>query len=105
MKTPDEIKTGLSYHGWTLCDNDCPYSDWKGTGYDCSNQLCMDSHTYIEQLERERDAAVADLKLARNCRTCKNFAKEPGEKPCSNCGIAGRNYEWRGVKEEKTNED
>lgn len=51
-----------------------------------------------EQAERERDAAVKDLKLGRGCVTCKHIALKLSEKPCKFCmeiNFDG-NYEWRG---------
>ena len=56
----------------------------------------------IEQLERERDAAVADLRIARNCRTCESFNHEPSDQPCLSCGVGGKNYKWRDVKNTRT---
>ena len=53
MKTPDEIKKGLLYHGNTLCDDDCPYRLLKGFG--CRGILCDDALAYIQQLEQERN--------------------------------------------------
>lgn len=78
----------------------------KGTGYDCSTELCGDALIYIEQLEkkchqleRERDAAVEDVRNARDCcHFCKNddglFKCKTTPKSDHSC------FEWRGVKEE-----
>lgn len=54
----------------------------------------------IKQLEKERDAAVADLGNARGCKTCKHITLPPEARPCRSCGICGKNYEWRGPCEE-----
>lgn len=62
---------------------------------------CAQRLERIKQLEAERDAAVADLRVARHCRTCKNSGCDPSDQPCRSCGIVGENYKWRGVKEEE----
>lgn len=47
-----------------------------------------------EKAERERDAAVEDLRIAEDCDTCKS-------KICVPRGGNGKcRYEWRGIKEE-----
>lgn len=48
-----------------------------------------------EKAERERDAAVADLRLASDCRTCGNVSPWCIENP-DKC----KGWEWRGRKEE-----
>lgn len=65
--------------------------------YDCC-ELAFRSADAIEQLVKERDAAVADLKdHGRNCKTClhggrgKNDCLDREEVPCK--------WEWRGVQE------
>lgn len=54
----------------------------------------------IKQLEKERDAAIYDLKKTRECTTCEYVKKPPSELPCVSCGIILKNYEWRGPCEE-----
>lgn len=51
------------------------------------------------QLEAERDAAVADINVARSCRICRNLESDP---VCAQCSVGGRNFEWRGLKKEAT---
>lgn len=46
----------------------------------------------IEQLVRERDAAVADLKMLSDCRTCKNNNTKHFD--CMG-------YEWRELEDRK----
>lgn len=53
MKTPEEVKDALAYHGDTICDKRCSYHKWQGTGYDCSSILCQDALAYIEYLESQ----------------------------------------------------
>lgn len=48
-----------------------------------------------EKAERERDAAVADLRLVSDCRTCGNVSPWCIENP-DKC----KGWEWRGRKEE-----
>lgn len=53
--------------------------------------LIEDAADAIEQLVRERDAAVADLKIAGECTTCKHLNDEDWcERGCR--------YEWRGER-------
>ena len=51
VKTPEEIKKGLLYHGNTLCDDDCPYRLLNGFG--CKGMLCDDALAYIQKLETD----------------------------------------------------
>jgi hypothetical protein len=70
----------------------------------------------LAQVERERDAAVADLTDSKECDYCKYKDLFPacGEKscyscdkecPCSWCSKAGDGFKWRGVCEENTKEE
>ena len=121
MKTPDEIKKGLdccnqfrSGGHWNIC-SECPCDIGKGR---CDGTLETDAMTYIVQLEAERDAAVADIRLAFTsyvgaCQTCKHGENqvdciEPIRCPdcenekckCQSCDGDFRNWEWRGVQKE-----
>ena len=51
----------------------------------------------IEQLVRERDAAIADLNTVRSCANCKFNGED-----CKNCDFLHfrLNYEWRGAQSE-----
>lgn len=126
MKTPEEVKKGLEvccpkYDGaaWINCYLECPY---KPEGHWCKGVLHKDVLAYIKQLEqrltqaeRERDAAVHDLKLADelDCEYCKHQfggCTYDGCKQCSSpcpCGSCrdNSNYVWRGVCEENTKEE
>ena len=71
MKTPDGIKKGL---GWcssdtTICTESCPYYGSLSNGVDCANELQADALAYIQQLERERDALMRQIKEKRSCST------------------------------------
>jgi hypothetical protein len=64
----------------------------------------VEALAYIQQLERERDAAVADMtelmQLAQFCRHCKHLT-EDGE--CTFDFAANKDepwcWQWRGVRE------
>lgn len=64
----------------------------------------MKLESRLAQVERERDAAVKDLKLVRCCGTCVN-----NEGGCTTeCYIVSgvpSGWEWRGVCEENTEEE
>ena len=115
MKTPDEIKKGLEccISDTYGCNEKCPYFNSLSNGVDCAVKMHADALAYIqhleaantelltkcERLERERDAAVKDLRNARNCcHFCKNddglFTCKTTPKSDHSC------FEWRGVKEE-----
>ena len=71
----------------------------------------------LAQVERETDAAVADLTDSSDCEYCKHepiFHTCPGTNchtcerdcPCARCSHRRRNgFEWRGVCEENTKEE
>jgi hypothetical protein len=122
MKTPDEIKKGLKFchsvgrvlqpESW--CEKVCPYMDEK---YGCGQDyLHADALSYIQQLERERDAAVAGIGRSR-CDACKHKILDDSmqelscmanDYDCNSCDEEcrckacndGSCFEWRGVKEE-----
>ena len=90
---------------------DCPSgADEKGVPHCCSQvqiaDLIESLAAELEQVKRERDAAVNDLKLW-HCFSCNNKST-PYCQECSRNRVrlikgymSGRDhYEWRGVKEE-----
>ena len=97
-KTPEEIKKANK-----ICAepdgecHTCPYA--KPATVLCAFQKASDTLAYIEQLERERDAAVEQLKYF-NCRTCVHSNLMHIASECCGCKNASR-WGWRGVKEEK----
>lgn len=110
METPDKIKKGLECCGnnTNYCRNDCPCLD----GCHLANELRQverDALAYIQQLERERDAAVADVKSLcatisfsdNYCEYCKHN-EEDGQcrHPCKPYSSEW-GWEWRGVKEDE----
>lgn len=57
----------------------------------------------LDQVTRERDAAVEDMKIIRSCRQCKTwqeYFKDNGDvSPCEDCDMYS-NWQWRGVEVE-----
>jgi len=116
MKTPEGIKKGLACCGngfAEVCDG-CTYKRQNDSEKaECILSLTQDALAYIQQLEsrlaqaeRERDAAVNDLKRI--------FL--PGSVPCDFCENGCRHedawddihyacFEWRGVCPENTKEE
>lgn len=111
MKTPEEIKEGLECCAeYGNCSKGCPYNTIK----DCGHDLYSDALAYIQQLERERDAAVAQLKEVDvssyfECAHCKHeeLCDSPvwpcndcdnEECPCHTCS-EGSNWQWCGAQE------
>ena len=127
MKTPDEIKKGLEACGSDECHGhhtDCHYED----DLLCTMHICGDARAYIQQLEnhigeftenvaqleKERNALLADLRDADmlECVHCAHYvpvgAQCKGEGDClecdyKNCACNGcygnSNWKWRGVQE------
>ena len=67
--------------------------------------ICTDNHIreaadVIEQLIKERDAAIADLEKVADCRTCGNLTPFCSENP-DHC----KGYVWRGVREAEHGND
>ena len=115
MKTPDEIKKGMyCCYGDPYgreCD-ECPY-DFIDEKY-CDCYLGADVREYIQQLEKDRNALLADLRDADmlECVHCAHYvpvgAQCAGEGDCLECdykncacnGCRGNsNWKWRGVQE------
>ena len=94
-RTPDEIKKGLACSEKRYCIYEsCPYYSIDDL-FECLEKSREDALAYIQQLERERDAAVEDLAENRRCETCKHYS--PGYF-CMGCR-RGDKWEWRGVQE------
>ena len=109
MKTPEEIKKGLECCTHATC-NGCPYAQ-DGCA---TNREMIDALEYIQQLEKEHDALLADLRDADmlECAHCAHYAHVgaqcEGEGDClecdyKNCACNGcwgnSNWEWRGAQE------
>lgn len=111
MKTPEEIKKGLGCCQTIVRCSICPYHDIGNIVAECTAKLSEDALAYIQQLEsrlaqveRERDAAVADLQLYAGCKVCMHgdfkFTQE-----CMDCSYDNNNWQWRGPCPENTKED
>lgn len=99
-RAPDEIKKGLECCSKlkTNCSL-CPYA--PTVDGDCMNGLVPDALAYIQRLERERDAAVEQLKEVDRlelfcCSHCKH--EELDDFSCTTC-IHMSNWEWIGAQE------
>lgn len=111
MKTPDDIKKGLAEapHVKYVVDDpsrdDVHYERYGvAVGYILRDQIYIyitQLEQHLAQAERERDAAVADLKLVGCCGTCIN-----NEGGCTTkCYIVSgtlTGWQWRGVCEENS---
>ena len=102
MKTPEEIKEILDkmqFFGgqragrelWMDKPKDIQDADIESFNKDINN-----IRSYIQQLKRERDAAIEHLKYY-NCRTCVRGKLMRMASECCDCKNASR-WEWRGVK-------
>lgn len=122
MKTPEDIKNGLEYCYSAKPCVDCKY-DQRDFPH-CVRRLlkdAIDGHKQLEsrlaQVERERDAAVADLKEGGDCYFCKHgdLASQCDfwscstctneQCPCYRCDRTNNKFEWCGVCEENTKEE
>lgn len=109
-RTPEEIKRGLECCVVKLSCEDCPYRVGNPS---CLGEMRKDLLALInqlqedkKQLERERDAAVEQLrKGGRACSTCKFSEDIPeNDKICEECRLTGTkllysNWEWVGPQE------
>ena len=87
------------------CGSRCPYFN---VGNHCEDKLESDAADLIErlseeleQVKRERDAAIRDARRGGHCVKCKHW----GTKRCLDCcysfGVGENdNWEWRGVVKE-----
>ena len=72
----------------------------------CRMKLWHDMVRLIQQLEAERDAAVADMTyiVGFRCGVCKHYLKDAHKEPCNSCRNIRRgeesHFEWRGVQKE-----
>ena len=102
-RTPDEIKKGLEC--CPVCSKSCAYY----RGVDCYAELHYDALAYIQQLERERDAAIKALRGVYSECIHFNSQYHPGDiMSCckfEECIHGADNWEsedhwqWRGVQE------
>ena len=91
MKTPEEIKKGLEVCGKQAECRQCGYFHSHPVDENCVEILLADALAYIQQIERERDAAVEQLKAVDvssyfECAHCKHeeLCDSPVW-PCNDC--------------------
>lgn len=99
-RTPEEIKKGLE-----CCKSNPTCSLCSYYNEDDCEVMESDALAYIQQLERERDAAVRDLELIAysnsKCETCAHYAfdEEDESRACADCDVETYcNWKWRGVQ-------
>ena len=111
MKTPNGIKKRLEYCLGTDDCVGCIYHEDCNQSY--RTHIIIYARDCIRQLERERDALLADFKLYRErninrtsgvyaCDLCKHGGKyeEIGELTCPEGCDGVKHFQWRGVKED-----
>lgn len=91
-KTPEKIKKGLN----VLYP---PSSQTTYSEYVEAIACIPDALALIEQLERERDAAIIEL-MGYGCEQCAHSDLRNIATICCNCKL-GSLWEWQGVKEKK----
>lgn len=100
MKTPDEIKKYAQTWREVLVDDcvDFPYA--VHTMLHTAAGLVESLLTEIEQVKRERDAAVGDLEAARTCQTCGYYELQGYD--CMRCSnsVSHPHWKWRGPEVE-----
>ena len=62
------------------------------------NEMCKNLHDKLEQVKRERDAAVTAIRTWRFCESCK-FGSTPMNYECLGCYRASK-WVWNGQKED-----
>ena len=100
-KSSDEIMKGLECDPLALirqlyADN-CRLKDELYNAYNVQNEQLV----RINQLEAERDAAMAGLKSNCTCPECKYFSDDIQD-PCRGCKPTDSKFEWRGVQKEES---
>lgn len=99
MKTPEEIKKALTC---PVCEQDfllgCSCCSYHGRGKPpCLPEMHDNALTYIQQLEAERDALLKVACRYSGCYECKHYHNPSEQPPCIDCGVLGKNWEWRGA--------
>lgn len=95
-RTPEEIKKGLECCMGVADCLACPYKkEYSDGSKSCVETSTKDAIAYIQQLERERDAAVRVLEENKRCETCMHYSPVYF---CTGC-MRGSNWQWRGVQE------
>lgn len=109
MKTPDEIKKGLECCQTPIKCEQCPYEPECELPF--GDAINADALAYIQQLEREKDALLKDLRATDPCDNCKHgdtawecdgdcsFCDHSETCQCRECDDDSH-WEWAGIKED-----
>ncbi len=114
MKTPDEIKKGMEHCRDLKPCIDCGYY-MRDRKYECLTEMLSDALSYIQQLERERDALLNIVRQYGECEICLHrvtddtdceeacyMCGECNKEECVCCGCTTTNshWDWEGIKED-----
>ena len=92
-RTPEEIKRGLECCSVDdLSCSNCSYCVSCGADI---HALERDALAYIQQLERERDAAVERLARYKKCIDCSRYPEIKKNLFCDDC-VHGNRWQWCG---------
>lgn len=89
-----------------VCDErsceDCPCYDWCHMRKvncldDAAANMIESLSAQLDQVTRERDAAVEDMILGRICATCRDY-NNPATSKCAGCLSWHSNWRWRGAE-------
>lgn len=100
LKTVEMLKAEIEEYEESA--DKCCYESRCNAELNKLEALCKRLRDENEQLQAERDAAVADI--GKGCFSCKHGAKELFEEPCNSCRRAGGItdlWQWRGVQKEE----
>lgn len=74
------------------------HSEYADLPFSWQNEAYAKAADAIEQLVKERDAAIADLSKVGECCMCKHYC-ETGDEDCAYVSCCDDNFEWRGVQD------
>lgn len=106
MKKAEEIKKGLECCSSATVEScgECPYHTKEDYSAVCIVHLTKDAKVLLAQVDRERDAAVADLETVIELSSIVNldceYCKYMDRPMCEEC-----EWEWRGVCPENSKEE
>ena len=82
-------------------ENDCEYEARDVvTNLNKAANLIESLSAQLDQVTRERDAAVEDMILGRICATCR-YHNNSATSKCAGCLSWHSNWQWRGVEKER----
>lgn len=103
-QTENKLSELLYYvTGGRFSKTDYSTDDMRRFVDDYNQSVCSECEE-LEQVKRERDAAVEALQDSALCEECEHYEKSMQEEPCNACMkypyCFKPNWRWRGVKEE-----